>query len=110
MTIVQIFDNGAIFGSEMLDIDEQTLIDQFLASVKTVAAISLAVNFPTLVSVSHSLVNAYKVRFRVPFSLFSPVRFSFAAADLALFPLFPSHRTSSPSPSLLSSPSRDPRR
>lgn len=60
MTIVQIFDNGAIFGSEMLDIDEQTLIDQFLASVKTVAAISLAVNFPTIVSVSHSLVNAYK--------------------------------------------------
>jgi large subunit ribosomal protein LP0 len=60
MTIVQIFDNGAIFGSEMLDIDEQTLIDQFLASVKTVAAISLATNFPTIVSVTHSLVNAYK--------------------------------------------------
>jgi large subunit ribosomal protein LP0 len=60
MTIVQIFDNGAIFGSEMLDIDEQTLIDQFLSSVKTIAAISLAVNFPTIVSVNHSLVNAYK--------------------------------------------------
>jgi len=60
MTIVQIFDNGAIFSSDMLDIDDQTLIDQFLSSVKTVACISLAINFPTIVSVSHSLVNAYK--------------------------------------------------
>jgi hypothetical protein len=60
MTIVQIFDNGAIFGADMLDIDDQTLIDQFLSAVKTIACISLATNFPTIVSVSHSLVNAYK--------------------------------------------------
>jgi len=60
MSIVQIFDNGAIFSADMLDIDEQTLIDQFLSAIKTVASISLATNFPTLASVSHSLVNAYK--------------------------------------------------
>jgi large subunit ribosomal protein LP0 len=43
-----------------LDIDEQELIDRFLSGIKTVAAISLALNYPTIVSVAHSLVNAYK--------------------------------------------------
>jgi large subunit ribosomal protein LP0 len=60
MTVVQIFDQGNIFSPDVLDIDEQELIDRFLSGIKTIAAISLAVNYPTIVSVSHSLVNAYK--------------------------------------------------
>ncbi len=60
MTVVQIFDNGNIFGPEVLDIDENVLIDRFLAGVKTVASISLALEYPTIVSVPHLLVNAYK--------------------------------------------------
>jgi large subunit ribosomal protein LP0 len=60
MTVVQIFDQGNAFSPEVLDIDEQELIDRFLSGIKTVAAISLALNYPTIVSVSHSLVNAYK--------------------------------------------------
>jgi large subunit ribosomal protein LP0 len=60
MTIVQVFDNGSLFGAEMLDVEESTLIDAFLSSVKTIASISLALNYPTIASVPHSLVNAYK--------------------------------------------------
>jgi len=60
MSVVQIFDNGNAFSPDVLDIDEQTLIDRFLSGIKTIAAISLALKYPTLVSVSHSLVNAYK--------------------------------------------------
>lgn len=60
MTVVQIFDNGNVFGSEVLDVDESELIGRFLTGIKTIAAISLALNYPTLVSVTHSLVNAYK--------------------------------------------------
>lgn len=60
MTVVQIYDNGACFPSSILDIEEKTLIDQFLSGIKTVAAISLAINFPTIASVAHSLVNSYK--------------------------------------------------
>jgi len=60
MTVVQIFDQGNIFSPEVLDVDEQELIDRFLSGIKTVAAISLALNYPTIVSVTHSLVNAYK--------------------------------------------------
>jgi len=60
MTVVQIFDQGNVFSPEVLDVDESELIDRFLSGVKTIAAISLALNYPTIVSVTHSLVNAYK--------------------------------------------------
>jgi large subunit ribosomal protein LP0 len=60
MTVVQIFDQGNIFSPDVLDVDEQELIDRFLSGIKTIAAISLALNYPTIVSVSHTLVNAYK--------------------------------------------------
>jgi len=60
MTVVQIFDSGNIFGPDILDIDEKVLIDRFLASIKTITSISLALKYPTVVSVPHLLVNAYK--------------------------------------------------
>jgi large subunit ribosomal protein LP0 len=60
MTVVQIYDSGNTFSPEVLDIDEKELIDRFLSGVKTIAAISLALNYPTIVSVMHSVINAYK--------------------------------------------------
>jgi len=60
MTVFQIYDKGNIFSPDVLDIDEQELVDRFLSGIKTIAAISLALNYPTIVSVSHTLVNAYK--------------------------------------------------
>jgi large subunit ribosomal protein LP0 len=59
MSVVQIFDNGNAFAPDVLDLDEQMLIDRFMSGIKTIAALSLALKYPTLVSVSHSLVNAY---------------------------------------------------
>jgi len=60
MTVVQIFDSGNTFTPDVLDVDESELIDRFLSGIKTIAAISLALRYPTLASVTHSLVNAYK--------------------------------------------------
>jgi large subunit ribosomal protein LP0 len=60
MTVVQIYNSGNTFSPDVLDVDENELIDRFLTGIKTVAAISLALNYPTIVSVTHSLVNAYK--------------------------------------------------
>jgi len=60
MTVVQIYQDGNIFTPDVLDIDSQELIDRFLKGIKTIATISLALNYPTIVSVSHVLVNAYK--------------------------------------------------
>ena len=60
MTVVQIYDQGNVFPPSVLDVDVQELVDRFLVGIKTIAAISLAVKYPTIVSVTHSLVNAYK--------------------------------------------------
>lgn len=60
MTVVQIFDQGNAFSPDVLDVTEKELLDRFLSGIKTIAAISLALNYPTLVSVTHSLVHAYK--------------------------------------------------
>lgn len=60
MTVVQIFDAGNAFEPAVLDIDEKVLIDRFMSGITSIAAISLALNYPTIVSVTHSLVNSYK--------------------------------------------------
>lgn len=60
MSVVMIFSEGNAFESSVLDVDEDELIGRFLLGIKQVACISLAVNYPTIASVTHSLVNAYK--------------------------------------------------
>ena len=60
MGVAQIYDQGQVFAPSVLDVDEKDLIDRFLTAIKTISCISLAANYPTLVSVMHSLVNSYK--------------------------------------------------
>jgi large subunit ribosomal protein LP0 len=60
MSVSYIFDAGNIFSPDVLDIGDDELLARFLTGIKTIAAISLALNYPTIVSISHSLVNAYK--------------------------------------------------
>jgi len=60
MTILQIFSEGNAFPPSVLDIEESVLIDSFMSSIKAIACISLATGFPTIASVTHSLVNSYK--------------------------------------------------
>jgi len=77
MTVVMIYDNGTTFPPHVLDIEESELIDRFLTGIKTIACISLALQYPTIVSVSHSLVNAYKNLLAVAVE----TDYSFPAAD-----------------------------
>jgi large subunit ribosomal protein LP0 len=60
MGIAQVYDHGNAFPADVLDIGEEQLLKSFSSAVTTVAAISLALNFPTLPSVIHSIVNSYK--------------------------------------------------
>ncbi|TRM65030.1 ribosomal protein L10-domain-containing protein [Schizophyllum amplum] len=60
MTVVQIYDSGNSFSPDVLDVDESELVDRFMSGIKTIAAISLALKYPTIVSVMHSLINTYK--------------------------------------------------
>jgi len=60
MGISQVYDQGNTFPPNVLDIEEEQLLKAFSTAITTIAAISLAANFPTLPSVIHSVVNSYK--------------------------------------------------
>ncbi|KAF7128212.1 hypothetical protein CNMCM5793_002754 [Aspergillus hiratsukae] len=60
MTIAQVYDQGQTFPADVLDIEESQLLDAFTSAIKTITTVSLALNYPTLPSVMHSLVNGYK--------------------------------------------------
>ncbi|EFY98557.1 hypothetical protein MHUMG1_02045 [Metarhizium humberi] len=58
--IEQVYDQGQAFPAEILDIGEEQLLGTLAKAITTIATISLAINFPTLPSVMHSVVNSYK--------------------------------------------------
>ncbi|KUL86198.1 hypothetical protein ZTR_08408 [Talaromyces verruculosus] len=60
MSITQIYDDGQTFGPEVLDIEDEQLLKALSSAITTISTISLAVSYPTLPSVMHSLVNSYK--------------------------------------------------
>jgi large subunit ribosomal protein LP0 len=60
MGIAVIYDDGQVFEPSVLDIEESQLLQAFSSAITTIATISLALNFPTLASIIHSVVNSYK--------------------------------------------------
>jgi len=60
LVIHQVYDSGTVFDPEILDITPEDLRAKFLAGVRNVAAVSLAIGYPTLASVPHSIVNGLK--------------------------------------------------
>ena len=60
MGISQIYDNGQTFSPDVLDIEESQLLAAFSTAINTIASVSLQINYPTLPSVMHSVVNSYK--------------------------------------------------
>ncbi|PYI03655.1 hypothetical protein BO78DRAFT_322348 [Aspergillus sclerotiicarbonarius CBS 121057] len=60
MSITQVYDQGQCFGADVLDIEESQLLEAFSSAINTITTISLAVGYPTLPAVMHSLVNSYK--------------------------------------------------
>jgi large subunit ribosomal protein LP0 len=60
MTITQVYEEGQTFSPEVLDIEPSQLLKSLSSAIATITTISLAVNYPTLPSVMHSLINSYK--------------------------------------------------
>jgi large subunit ribosomal protein LP0 len=60
LAVQKVYDSGTVFDPAILDITEADLRAKFMAGVARVAAISLAVNYPTVASVPHSIVNGLK--------------------------------------------------
>jgi len=60
IVVPNIYEDGAVYSSAVLDLTENDLIAKFSAGVRRVAALSLATGYPTLASVPHSIKNAFK--------------------------------------------------
>lgn len=54
------YDSGTIFAPAILDIKPEDLRTKFLEGVANVAALSLAIGYPTVASAPHSIANGFK--------------------------------------------------
>ncbi|KAJ3269204.1 ribosomal protein P0 (A0) (L10E) [Terramyces sp. JEL0728] len=60
MTILAVFDNGNLFDASVLDISDEDLVKEYINGISQVTCISLAINYPTVASIPHLIVNGYK--------------------------------------------------
>merc|ERR1712071_357896 len=60
LIIQKVYDAGTVFSPEILDITDEDLKAKFMAGVANVAALSLAISYPTIASLPHSVVNGMK--------------------------------------------------
>jgi len=60
LQISQVYDNGSIFSPEVLDITDDDIMKKFASGISNVAAASLAMGYPTVASVPHSIVNGFR--------------------------------------------------
>lgn len=55
-----VYDDGSIFNPSVLDITPDDIVKTFCAGISNIAAVSLAVGYPTAASVPHSIINGFK--------------------------------------------------
>ena len=55
-----VYEDGVVYSADILDMDQTTLLNKFLGGVRKLAAVSLAIGYPTAASVSHSINFAFK--------------------------------------------------
>jgi len=60
LQVKQVYDSGAIFEPEILDIKPEDLRAKFCQGVRNVAAISMQIGYPTVASVPHSIAKGFK--------------------------------------------------
>jgi len=55
-----VYDNGAVYDPKFLEMKDEDVLAKFQKGVTNVACVSLAVGYPTLASLPHSIVRGYK--------------------------------------------------
>jgi len=58
--VTQVYEDGVVYDASVLDMDQDALLGKFFHGVRQLAAISLAIGYPTAASVSHSINHGYK--------------------------------------------------
>jgi len=60
LVIKTVYDEGSIYDASILEMTDETIIAKFQNGVRNIASLSLALHYPTVASVPHSLINGYK--------------------------------------------------
>ncbi|KAL3071894.1 hypothetical protein niasHS_008230 [Heterodera schachtii] len=60
LVVEQVFDNGAVYSPDVLDVTTADLLARFQQGVLNVAALSLGIGYPTKASAPHLIANAFK--------------------------------------------------
>lgn len=60
LEILMVYDGGSLFSAAVLNITDDQLAGSAAAAIANVAALSLELDYPTLASIPHSVVNGYK--------------------------------------------------
>merc|ERR1711893_254493 len=60
LIIEQVYDSGTIFDPAILDVTDEDLRGRFMMGVTNIACVSLAIGYPTIASVPHSIANGFK--------------------------------------------------
>lgn len=60
LVIQQVYEGGACFSPDVLDITSEDILSRFITGIVNVASVSLEIGYPTVVSVPHSIINGFK--------------------------------------------------
>jgi len=60
LVVQQVYDNGAIYSPEVLDITTEMILTRFQQGINNIAAVSLEIGYPTKASAPHAIANAFK--------------------------------------------------
>lgn len=58
--VTHVYENGSVYGAEVLDLTPEDLFAKFFSGVRKVAALSLAIGYPTAASLPHVLGGAFR--------------------------------------------------
>jgi len=57
--VTDVYENGTVYQAAILDMSQDELLNKFLGGVRKLAALSLAIGYPTLASVPHIIAGAF---------------------------------------------------
>jgi len=60
LQVKQIYESGSVYGPNVLDITNETVVSKIRTAATRIACLSLQIGYPTLPSVPHSLTRAFK--------------------------------------------------
>jgi large subunit ribosomal protein LP0 len=60
LQIKSVWDNGAVYGPEVLELTDEAILSKFNSGVRNIASLGLAIGYPTVASLPHSVIRGYK--------------------------------------------------